>query len=41
MTDIENFVVELEHQEKNLMDFDDIRFGEIYLDDQEEQTYEN
>lgn len=41
MTNIEDFVTTYEHQEKNLIDFEDIRFGEIYLDDQEEQNYDD
>lgn len=41
MPDIESLVEEYERQEKNVTDFNDIRFGEIYLDDkQEEEDYE-
>ena len=34
MTDIEHIVEEYELHEQNIIDFEDIRFGEIYLEDE-------
>jgi hypothetical protein len=41
MTDIEQLVEEIEQHEKNLADFEDIRFGEIYLLDHKGQDVED
>lgn len=35
MTDIEHIVEEYEFTEQNIIDFEDIRFGEIYLEDEQ------
>lgn len=37
---LEDAVSTYEQQERNFVDFDDIRFGEIYLDDKLEEFYE-
>lgn len=37
---LDQAVVEYERHEKNEVDFDDIRFGEIYLDDKMEESYD-
>lgn len=34
MTDLEHLVEEIELHEQNIIDFEDLRFGEIYLHDQ-------
>lgn len=40
MPDLNQLVEELEAHEQNLADFEDSRFGEIYLDDQQGEFYE-
>ena len=40
MVDIDSFVSDYESQERNLVDLEDTRFGEIYLNDREEKFYE-
>jgi hypothetical protein len=34
MTDIEQMIEEYEQHEQNLIDFEDSRFGDIYLEDE-------
>lgn len=36
MQDIDKMVEEVEQRERNVADFEDSRFGEIYLDDKQE-----
>ena len=38
--DIDTFVTEYENHERNIVDLEDIRFGEIYLNDREEKFYD-
>ncbi len=34
MTKFDNFVADVERNDQNVMDFEDIRFAEIYTDDE-------
>lgn len=38
--DLDSFVADYERHERNEVDFDDIRFGEIYLDNNSEESYD-
>lgn len=37
---LDHFVAEIEQHEQNLIDLDDLRFGEIYLNDKQEESYD-